>query len=176
MPYSDHVFDPMLEALLRAWRPASIVDVGVGAGKTGQLVRRALGPEVHLVGVEAHAPYLEQFAAEYRAYDEVVRADFYSVVLHDERAADVFVFGDVLEHFPWSRALDCLDYAVQRAQRVLAVSPLGYAQGAHGGVASERHLSELRLADVAARFVVEQYHRAPMRGYEQQLYVLRGAR
>ena len=123
---------------IRAHGPASILDVGVGAGVYEQLLRPVL-PGARFVGVEIFEPYLEQFNLRDR-YDEVLLADVMD--LNPLPTADAVILGDVLEHLEhpdalvlWRRAREAARSAV-----FLSLPIVEYPQGEVGGNAHEAHL------------------------------------
>src|SRR5258708_964797 len=85
--------DWMVERIV-THRPASILDVGAGAGIYEQLLRPHL-PDARLIAIEVWAPYVEQFRLADR-YDEVIIADV--TRLGELPQVDVVILGDVLEH------------------------------------------------------------------------------
>lgn len=58
MPWSATCFDALVEQTIARLRPASMLDIGAGAGKYGSMTRRA-SPETWTVAVEAQAEYVE---------------------------------------------------------------------------------------------------------------------
>jgi hypothetical protein len=173
MPFSYATFDERLKTWLLKTKPGFVIDVGVGAGRIGNLVKQT--HKCVMRGYEVDAEYLQTYQDQHRCYDELVRMDFYDVVLKEDIRCDVYIFGDVLEHFPLSRTLDILDYAVYRSKYVLVSSPLLCSQGNWEHHISERHLCQLRLFDVASRFDVREYAKdetAP--NLHMQFFALKG--
>ena len=152
MPHSGGEFDAMAKQIVLALKPKSVLDVGVGAGKFGAIVRTCpSGSAVKLHGIEAEASYKQKFASRWKAYNNIGIGDASKISIDwaSERY-DLVVFGDVLEHLWRSEAVDLVDFWAARSKVVLAIWPIGYKQDASGDVASEVHRSELRLADFVA--------------------------
>jgi hypothetical protein len=70
---------------------------------------------------------------------------------------DVVIFGDVLEHFFRSQAIDYLDYFLYRAQWVVAIWPSQMPQDAWEGNGYEIHKNNFSLVDLASKFDVQYY-------------------
>ncbi|MCK4341966.1 MAG: hypothetical protein KAY37_09615 [Phycisphaerae bacterium] len=152
-----------VDALLKI-APRNVLDVGVGFGRWGMIVREfcevwlpATGRQngrVHIEGIEAVAECITAHHKEF--YDE----------LHVAEAADVFddltgpwdltIFGHVLEHMPRDVALKLLRAAVERSQYVLVNVTLGavYPQPESPANPYERRESNWESADFSAFPVV----------------------
>jgi Methyltransferase domain len=121
-----------------AHRPASILDVGVGAGIYEEFLRPVL-PDARFVGVEVFEPYLERFDLPSR-YDEVLVADVRN--LDPLPAVDVVILGDVLEHLVHAEALTLWARARRAARTAvfLSLPIVEYPQGEVDGNQHEAHL------------------------------------
>jgi hypothetical protein len=131
-------------------RPRSVVDLGMGTGKYGFLLREQhdlavthWGEEpwkLRLVGVEGYEPYVNDVARV--VYDEVVVANANDFLAQEggERF-DVALALDVLEHFEPQDGERFLGAALKRADHVVVLTPRGfYKQEGHENTL-ERHLS-----------------------------------
>ncbi|MCA0293580.1 MAG: class I SAM-dependent methyltransferase [Actinobacteria bacterium] len=89
----------------------SVLEVGCGRGGFGITLRRRLGDDVTIVGVEA-MPSEAAVAREAHGFDEVLTGYFPEILAGRNDRFDVIVFNDVLEHIlePW----DVLDQAHER--------------------------------------------------------------
>lgn len=110
MPTSTPYAVPIVASVLRQLKPASVLDVGVGFGKYGFVVReyldvwdisdyREYGKDrwrTRLEGIEATSEYITPLQ-EY-LYDTIHRGEAQSVI-DGLGQYDVIVMGDVLEHF-----------------------------------------------------------------------------
>jgi hypothetical protein len=139
VPYSKHVFDEAIEEILRALRPASVLDVGAGAGKYAAIVRRAC-PGARIVAVERDETYIPRFGLAEK-YDEVLTVDAMSLMADVDRDYDVVILGDVIEHLRKSDGIDLLNFLVYRARKIIVVFPLRNRQGAVDGHVHEAHIS-----------------------------------
>ena len=75
----------------------SALDVGCSEGGFGSSLRKALGNDAHLVGVEA-MPKAAARALELGSFDEVVAGYFPEVLAGRDQRFDLITFNDVLEH------------------------------------------------------------------------------
>lgn len=156
MPFSSSTFDEVLTEHLIKINPKSVLDVGAGAGKHGKMVRE-LCPESRIGGIEPTKVYIEDYKLR-EVYDELYEIDLMSYC--NERAGDrhdVVIFGDVLEHFFRSQAIDYLDYFLYRAQWVVAIWPSQMPQDAWEGNGYEIHKNNFSLLDLASKFDVQYY-------------------
>lgn len=140
MPWSAGCFDELIEGFIARLRPASMLDIGAGAGKYGKMARRA-SPKTWTVAIEAQQEYVDGYGLE-ELYDEVVvgRAD--EVLLDDpDLTVDLVVLGDVIEHMRKSVGTDLLHYLAYRSRCILCIYPTKYVQYSLQGRAPEAHIS-----------------------------------
>ena len=152
-----------VEALMKI-APERVLDVGVGFGRWGMIVREfcdvwygRVSPDawtVHIEGIEAFpknvAPYHGHFYAKIHTIDA---ADFFRTV---EDAFDVIIFGDVLEHFTKHVGRELLRKSLEVSTYTLVNIPLGedWHQDEAYENPYERHLASWTLADFASLPVV----------------------
>lgn len=156
MPFSSSTFDGVLTEHLIKINPKSVLDVGAGAGKHGKMVR-VLYPEARIGAIEPTKAYIDDYELR-EVYDELYEMDLMSYC--DKQASDrhdVVIFGDVLEHFFRSQAIDYLDYFLYRAQWVIAIWPSQMPQDAWEGNGYEIHKNNFSLLDLASKFDVQYY-------------------
>lgn len=81
----------------------TVLDVGCGAGGFGLTLRRVLGRDARVVGIEA-VPSQAAAAREGHGFDEVVEGYFPDALEGRTERYDAVFFNDVLEHLvdPWS--------------------------------------------------------------------------
>lgn len=159
MPYSGNDFDELLKLKLHELHPGRVFDIGIGAGKIGQIVRSCL-PEAYITGIELEPSYEIRFAENWRAYNRICSGDVltWSTVNSAERF-DMIIAGDVIEHM-WSHEVTSLaDFWLSRCKWFVAIWPTGYPQDAYEGVLSEVH----RCSPVLACFL-----RFDIRCYEKR--------
>lgn len=144
MPFSTPLFDEAIKKLIAKMAPASVLDIGPGAGKYGKMIGllRREGVRIdRLAALEIDARYIAQFELD-RIYDEVRCGD--AAALPDARSDEVFdlvIFGDVLEHLRKSAGVDLIDFLYYRVKYLLLVIPVDYIQDAVAGHAHEAHIS-----------------------------------
>ncbi len=145
---------------MRAADPRSVLDVGVGFGRWGFLVRDFLEVwngrnnraawAVRLVGVEAFEANIREH--QRLLYDELYIGRAEEFFAQRTERFDLCILGDVLEHFPKPVGQHLLEQALARSGYVLLVLPLGgeWPQGDAYGNAFERHLASWEAAEVLA--------------------------
>ncbi|PDO11638.1 MAG: hypothetical protein BLM47_00480 [Candidatus Reconcilbacillus cellulovorans] len=145
----------VVDAVLRA-APSSVLDVGVGFGKYGLLLREATDvaagryrPDewrLRIDGIEIFAPY--RTPVHDYAYNRVYYGDMFEV-LERLPVYDVVLLIDVLEHVPKEDGRRLIDKLLSRAGKKLIVStPLYPApQGDYRGNVHETHRSRWTLVD-----------------------------
>jgi len=155
-----------IAGMIRCRRPRSVLDLGVGYGKYGLLVRELLESwedrvypsqwQVRLVGVEGCRRYVDSFGWLAEIYSRIIVGD---LALHDSLKGlgrfDLVLLCDVLEHLEKDSGACLLVEAQRRAKGSLVLSvPLGEAWLGNvvvGGNDLERHRaswSEEDLVDV----------------------------
>jgi 2-polyprenyl-3-methyl-5-hydroxy-6-metoxy-1,4-benzoquinol methylase len=123
-----------MDAVVRL-EPRSVLDVGVGYGKWGFLVREALDFmhgrharsefRVRIDGLEAFAPTSSPLYEW--VYDRVTFADVADVV--DELPAyDLVIMGDVIEHMPKEVGIRVLESLLKASRNVVVVTPADFFQ------------------------------------------------
>ena len=150
MPTSWYQAAPVILQKVVALWPSSILDIGVGFGKYGVLLREAMDIPyerydkrswlLRLDGIEAFPYYRNPI------HDYVYNSIRYSPVedcLVDLYDYDVILLIDVLEHFPKERGVTLLNKLLEHTNKALIVStPINPApQEEYLGNAREAHLS-----------------------------------
>ena len=136
MPISSTEGKDWTRRRLRELAPASMLDVGAGAGTYARLV--AEHRPARLVAMEVFEPYVERYGLR-ELYDEVLVADARTA---DLPAVDVVVMGDVAEHMTVPEAQDLWRRAVEAARVAvfLSIPIVHYPQGALEHNAHEVHV------------------------------------
>lgn len=135
-----------------------MLDVGSGAGKHGKMIKSIL-PASRVIAIEPTKEYIDKYELR-NLYDEVHEKTIQQYC--EENAAerhDVVIFGDVLEHFFRSEAIDYLDYFLYRSQWVVAIWPSQMPQDAWEGNGYEIHKNNFSLLDLALKFDVNYYNK-----------------
>jgi len=149
MPTSSFSTIPVIAQLIRAQEPSSVLDVGIGFGKWGYMVRELQDIayeryqpsewKVTLVGVEAFEKYRTPIW-DY-IYDSVIIGDIKD---HKELLGkyDLVMFIDVLEHMEHDEGIELLDLVAQAGKQYIASMPAANSpQGAFCGNEFEIHRS-----------------------------------
>jgi hypothetical protein len=153
MPYSSHLgLSLALEQAVRV-RPRRVLDVGVGFGKWGYLLREALDFidgrverdewQARIDGIDARS-YDAPLAAW--VYDDVRIADVLDAA-GDIEGYDLVVLGDVIEHFEKADGLALLRALLARNRNVLVVTPFFYFGQEVEGNPYQRHRSHWTIDD-----------------------------
>ena len=173
MPVSSPVTDSSVRSILAGIDPATALDVGVGAGKYGGMLRK-LHSNIRLKGIEPHLPYHKKYAVRYRAYDQgVATFDARTYLTQNEREFDLIVFGDVLEHMTWSEAIDVVHMAAYQSRWMLLVWPERRPQSG-GGVELERHRSVIVPGDFGRFETLRRSVATSESGHLKHVLLLRG--
>ena len=150
--------------------PESIVDVGAGAGEWRSYLGQIM-PDAHWTAVEIWEPYIRRFNLETR-YNQVHRADIREWPM---QPADLYLFGDVLEHMPADDAVAVWDRARFVAHwLVISLPVLPYPQEAVNGNPYEAHVHQWDTASVLERFRGIISTAGPLEGSTVGAFIARG--
>lgn len=149
MPFSNQDSIPTVLHFAQAAKPRRILDIGVGLGIYGLLLRTSMDVaherfakdrwRLRLEGVEIFPDY-ENPVWGY-AYDRIHIADARSIEFPDD-SFDLVLINDVLEHFNESEAIACVQRSLRFAPFVIVTTPVAHIeQGAWGGNVHETHRS-----------------------------------
>jgi len=157
MPIGSYALVPHIAHALCQRQPRRILDLGIGFGIYGAVVRQWLDQGVrpwrrHLVGVEAFASYGNPL---WDLYDLVVVASLQEFLAGDHEPFDFILFTDVIEHLERAEGT----WALGRCQRLLSsdgrlmvgTPAIFMAQDAVGGNEFERHRSLWTAQDFSGR-------------------------
>lgn len=157
MPIGSYAAIPVLAAELLAARPASVLDLGIGFGMAGAVVRQWLDAgarpfNTYLAGVEVWPDYRSPL---WDLYDLVSIGLIEQQLSAEDMLFDMIIMGDVLEHFEFA----CGEEVLRGAQRRLApdgrlfvsTPALPMPQGMAHGNPYEQHRSGWTAADLARR-------------------------
>lgn len=141
MPYSAEEGKEWVVETVRNLQPspASVLDVGPGAGTYARLLRPTL-PDATFTAVEVYEPYVQRFGLA-SLYDSVVVADVRDWDW-DRSPHALVVFGDVLEHLPYGAALQVWRNARRTSDYLIASLPTSerwWHQEPENGNQHERH-------------------------------------
>ncbi len=169
MPYSSFIFDKSIEEIIRLLKPETILDLGAGAGKYGELARK-INPSIKLTAVEIEQDYVKKFNLS-SIYDEVWNISVTDLInpKYYDSAFDVVMIGDIIEHLKKSDGIDLLNFLIYRCRWIILEFPYRYLQNSVDGYHSEAHISVWTKNDFIS------LERTPL--YEkdtQRLILLRG--
>jgi SAM-dependent methyltransferase len=151
MPFSNQDSIPTVLYFAQAVSPKRILDVGVGLGIYGLLLRTTLDIalerldrskwQLRLEGLEIFPDYHNP-VWDY-AYDRVHIGDVRTFDSAPD-SFDLVIINDVLEHLEEREAIACLERLLRFAPTVIVTTPIGHIpQGAWGGNVHETHRSVL---------------------------------
>ncbi|MFZ4589610.1 MAG: class I SAM-dependent methyltransferase [Ignavibacteria bacterium] len=119
--------------LIRAINPTRILDFGIGFGRWGILCREFL--EVwdegnytgkwnrQIDGVEVFPDYIKSYHSYF--YDNIYKEEGYKWIKNCKENYNLIIFGDVLEHFEKSIALDIIRISLSKSDYLLINIPIG---------------------------------------------------
>lgn len=158
MPISWHEVIPVVMRKVEALQPESILDIGVGFGKYGVLMRELMELpferydkekwKLRIDGVEAFEGYrnvLHEFA-----YDQIYYEDITN--LADQLSSyDVILMMDVLEHFDKDKGMELLQFLVKKTKKAILISTPKYpdSQTSYLGNQYEEHKSRWTNLDLS---------------------------
>lgn len=118
---------------IRKINPQTILDVGVGFGRWGILMREFL--EVwddgnykgdwkrKIDGVEIFPEYLKDYHSYF--YNNIYQQDAYNFLRETENKYDLINFGDVIEHFTKNKAYEIMKLALEKGKYSIVNIPIG---------------------------------------------------
>lgn len=142
----------------------SILDVGMGFGKWGFLVRdtfevmagqnfRKADWKINMTGVEVFDKCITPIQKE--LYNKIIKKDIFDT-FKELGKYDLIIMGDVIEHIEKPKAYELLDELFKHTENILVSTPLGFMpQGAWADNKNETHLSGWGVADFKRYNVVE---------------------
>jgi hypothetical protein len=154
-----------IDALMKI-EPRRVLDVGVGFGRWGMIVREFCDVwfsrvfkdqwQVHLEGIEAFPKSITEYHRHF--YNQIHLGDASEVIPTLEGPWSVTIYGDVLEHFTKARAHELLNLSLDRSDYVIVNIPIGeeHPQGEAYGNVYERHLSSWEPEDFVGFGLVRQ--------------------
>jgi hypothetical protein len=155
MPFSNPQHIPAVLHFAQRCRPKSVLDIGVGMGSYGMLMRQCLDLafgrmkssewQTRIDGIEIFEDYRNSIWSY--AYSSVTIGDIRHLIA-DLPQYDLILCNDVLEHFPQAEAQSLVDRLLNIGSVLIATTPnIDFPQGAWGGNEAETHHSLLTRAD-----------------------------
>ena len=155
MPVSNLLHMPTVVHFVTVVQPRSILDIGIGMGSYGFLLRQYLDISkerlersdwrVKIDGIEVFEGYRNP-VWDY-VYNNVVLSDI-RLLIDDLESYDVIICNDVLEHFVKDYAILLIEQLLKRSRVLIATTPNRECpQGAWGGNEHEEHHCLLDASD-----------------------------
>jgi trans-aconitate methyltransferase len=140
MPYSEPTFDDAVAKFIAKCNASHYLDIGVGAGKYGRIIR-ASNPDATIVGIESEAAYLREFQLA-KLYTKLIHGRVQRFIArHPDFATDIAIIGDCIEHLKKSDGVNLLHYLVYRTRYIVVIFPTRYVQYSWRHHSSEAHRS-----------------------------------
>jgi len=152
MPSSTWVHSGTVQDIAWKYQPKTVLDIGVGFGRWGFLIRELLDIfrgrynkedwQTRIVGVEIWPKYIREHHKY--LYDKIYIGDVRDYLKTCNESFDLIVAGDVIEHFEKEDGLKLIESLRLIVNKCLVVCiPLGdkYPQKEVKGNKAERHLS-----------------------------------
>lgn len=144
MPGSVKEARPWLLERYKERRPDTVVDVGPGAGTYAKAFRPVYSG--FWTAVEIWEPYVAQYRL-WDYYDRIIVDDVREIEMPP---ADLYIFGDVLEHMPRDDAIAILSKARDVASQIVVSVPIIHLnQGAAHGNPFETHRYHWKYDEMA---------------------------
>jgi SAM-dependent methyltransferase len=156
MPSSQHLQLNELVDTILTLNPESVLDIGVGFGKYGMLIREYLDPNignadhhrrVRLDGIEIFTPYITPIQRS--IYDNIYPGDALEILPILSTRYDLILLIDVLEHFDEQRGSQLITHCLEKGTTLLISTPHnpGPQLEAYGNPA-ERHVKRWNIHDL----------------------------
>jgi hypothetical protein len=152
----------MFVEIIRVLKPTSFLDIGVGNGKWGFLVREYtdvwdghfLRSQWNCVieGIEIYEPYIGENTHQREIYNRIHIGDATNVI-NELGSFDVIYAGDVLEHIKKDQSIDLIRQLTARAKKALICSiPIGAEWLGKRGYKNghEDHISSWQVEELMA--------------------------
>ena len=152
MPYSDPSNKDWTKEKIKELNPATVLDIGCGAGVYSDIVREVLGKDVRIDGVEVWQPYIDQFNLELK-YDTLFNLDVRNT---NNFKYDLVIFGDILEHMSKDDAIEVWNKVAKSAKYgIISIPIIHYPQGHAHGNPYEEHIKD----DWSTKEILETFQR-----------------
>ena len=143
MPFSVDVFDGHVGELIGMLKPATICDIGPGAGKYAKIARRVAqekGIAIDLTAVEVDSSYVDEFDLP-GLYDHLIIDDAVNLIKNPKLHFDMVIIGDCIEHLRKSDGIDLLNFLMYRTAHIVLVFPDNFLQDGSDEHPAEAHIS-----------------------------------
>lgn len=172
MPSSTWAHTSTVQDIIWKYQPESVLDIGVGAGRWGFLLREQLETfrgrfnkeewKTRIVGVEIWPKYIKDYHKY--LYDSIFIGDVRDYVKRCKESFDLIIAGDVIEHLEKEEGVKLIQILRILCNKCLTIClPLGsgYKQGEVKGNKAEAHLSiweekDLEPFGVIAKLIIKE--------------------
>lgn len=141
MPVSHRDNKPVIERLLREeyhGYPMSVLDIGIGWGNVGSIVRSISGT-ITLIGIEIFPEYINDNNNQKNIYNAIIIGDA-AVEIDRIPYVDIVLMIDVFEHFEKDVALTLLQKCISKCSKIIMCIPITeFMQGPEFGNIYEEH-------------------------------------
>jgi 2-polyprenyl-3-methyl-5-hydroxy-6-metoxy-1,4-benzoquinol methylase len=129
----------------------TLLDVGIGRGIFGYLLRMQRLTNGYMVGIDIHKNHLSM-VKYYRVYDDLILCDARFLPFRN-RSFDFIICTEVLEHLKKEDGISLLDKLEHIViKKIVITTPNGFVpQGPLGGATSEIHRSGWYMRDLKKR-------------------------
>lgn len=179
MPYSSNAFDYWVSTMIALLQPATVLDIGPGAGKYGKIIREVGLAEdftSHITAIEIDKTYVKEFQL-HDIYDTVVVGDALDLIEKPQSRFELVMIGDCIEHLRKSAGLDLLNFLIYRSGYICVVYPDRFVQDDWEGHAAEAHISTWSMADFSDWDVLHHswsgMHMFLIKGYQPSRMIIR---
>ncbi|MBU1704391.1 MAG: class I SAM-dependent methyltransferase [Nanoarchaeota archaeon] len=145
---------PIIKEILRHKGNISILDIGIGWGNFGKLIKDQM-PQAKIIGVEVWPKY-NNYQWDY--YDQVIIQDIRQC-LTSLRYFDIILAIDVIEHFPKDEGAGLIKQLRAKTNNLLVSVPIiDYPQGPYAGNPYEIHRAQWKPQEMLTLGAKWLYH------------------
>lgn len=180
MPYSSNAFDYWVTSMIGLLQPATVLDIGPGAGKYGKIVREVSSTKsfkTHTTAIEIDESYVDSFNLR-DIYDHLVVGDAMDLIDQPQSRFDLVMIGDCIEHLRKSAGVDLLNFLMYRSGYICLVYPDRFIQDDWEGHAAEAHISTWSMSDFSDWDVLHHtwsgMHMFLIKGYQPSRMIIKG--
>ena len=156
MPFSLDLYNKDISNHIAALEPKTVLDVGAGMGKYGDIVRAVRGQASVIDAVEPTPEYASKYKL-HEKYRNVFVNDIVSFTKSNmTHKYDLCIMGDVLEHLFLHEAISVLDALAYKCKYMMVIWPTDLPQDHEFDNVYEMHKSNFKLADLT-RFNIQCY-------------------
>jgi len=156
MPSSHHLqLNELVDTILKL-NPKSVLDIGVGFGKYGVLIREYLDPDIgqgdqsrqiRIDGIEIFPPYITPLHSY--IYDHIYMGNALEILPSLSNTYDLILLIDVLEHFDSQQGAQLITHSLDKCKIIIISTPHnpGHQTEVYGNTA-ERHIKRWTIRDL----------------------------